>query len=82
MFVTNCTVKTEETMVVSSAPAARSRGKRRQPGDRAAAAAAQEQATGSGDACHPVLCGVCGEKLGMVDGDEVFHFFHVLASNP
>jgi hypothetical protein len=29
---------------------------------------------------HPVCCAVCDTQVGAQDGEEVVHFFHVLAS--
>lgn len=85
MFVTNCAVNKEQAMAAGARPQGSEQRKRRYPGggdgqqsaDGAAGAGAVPQ-----EVCYPVLCGVCGTHLGMQDADEIYHFVHVLASNP
>lgn len=30
---------------------------------------------------HPVRCAVCSTEVAVIDKDEVYHFFHVIAGN-
>lgn len=69
VFVTNCNVDTSR--VVSSSAGQHAAGKRRR-------GAVQEAVVE--EVLHPVLCGVCGTELGVRDDEEVYHFFHCLAS--
>lgn len=45
-----------------------------------AAASAQPQDTEAAERFWPVSCATCGTEVGVVDGDEVYHFFHVFPS--
>ena len=43
--------------------------------------AAAAAAAGAVDVVYPVLCEDCGTQVGVLDVDEVYHFFNVLPSN-
>lgn len=68
VFVTNCDVDTTRT--VQSTASHGATGKRRR----------HVQQDVAEEVLHPVLCGLCGTELGVRDVDEVYHFFHCLAS--
>lgn len=73
VFVMNCDVDT--ALVASSTTQASAAGKRRRAGGNT-----QHAMQDTGEVLHPVLCGVCGTELGVRDSDEVYHFYHCLAS--
>lgn len=69
MFVSNCTVVTEETL---SFPVKQKKLRQKSSG--------QCSADGKDDSFHPVHCSVCKTNVAVYDSDEVYHFFNVLAS--
>ncbi|XP_029899995.1 E2F-associated phosphoprotein isoform X2 [Myripristis murdjan] len=92
MFVMNCTVKRDEVLryKTPSDRQQRSRKKRRrtpkQTTETAAAAAdaAPEPAPRGVDGdelYHPVQCSECSTEVAVLDKDEVYHFFNILASH-
>ncbi|CAL5427382.1 unnamed protein product [Camellia sinensis] len=65
VFVSNCKIKTDE---VSPVGLKRKRGKRRiEYGD-------------GGETFKPVCCSVCSTEVGVIDEEEVYHFFNALPS--
>ncbi|PAA56984.1 hypothetical protein BOX15_Mlig025053g5, partial [Macrostomum lignano] len=70
MFVTNCCVNTNETLNATDATSLGDGGGSRNSGT-----------TNHEEVYHPVRCSVCGTVVAVQDSDEVFHFFHVLASH-
>ncbi|KAL7180772.1 hypothetical protein ACSBR1_039767 [Camellia fascicularis] len=65
VFVSNCKIKTDE---VSPVGLKRKRGKRRiEYGD-------------GGETFKPVCCAVCSTEVGVIDEEEVYHFFNALPS--
>lgn len=74
VFVMNCDVGT--TRIPFSTPSAQSTaGKRRR-----STVMPTMQDSAVEEVIYPVLCGVCGTELGVRDEDEVYHFYHCLAS--
>ena len=45
-----------------------------------AAASAQQQEAEAVERFWPVSCATCGTEVGVMDGEEVYHFFHVFPS--
>ena len=68
VFVTNCRVDSTRVEPVK-APA---QGKRRR--------GRQTAHADPGEVYHPVFCELCGAKVGVVDREEIYHFFGVVAS--
>ncbi|KAG5531572.1 hypothetical protein RHGRI_026249 [Rhododendron griersonianum] len=72
VFVFNCKIKTDEGSNVGSVK--RKRGKRgRNAGD-------NEAGSAGGETFKPVCCSVCSTDIGVIDEEEVYHFFNVLPS--
>lgn len=71
IFVFNCKIKTDETSNVSLK---RKRSKRGRKLDD------DEAGSGSGETFKPVCCSVCSTEVGVIDEEEVYHFFNVLPS--
>mmetsp|Transcript_32113 Transcript_32113/g.91056 ORF Transcript_32113/g.91056 Transcript_32113/m.91056 type:complete len:263 (-) Transcript_32113:159-947(-) len=89
MFVINCEVSNRRYCGArqSSRPAEAGR-KRQLLADEEEERPGAERDSGSGSGGNPVstderlvLCQVCDTELGVMDGDEVFHFFNVFPSN-
>jgi E2F-associated phosphoprotein len=38
--------------------------------------------TAKEDTFHPVKCVECNTEVGVIDSEEVYHFFNVIASHP
>lgn len=72
VFVVNCKVGSERLLRQSiSKPA---RGKRRRESD------ASEVNPAVGERFRQVSCAVCSTEVGVMDGEEVYHFFNVVPS--
>ena len=75
MFVENCTVQKSK---VSAATAHPETG----PGGKAGGASAGSRAGGGGggggEIVSPVECSNCGASVGVMDENEVYHFFGVI----
>ena len=80
MFVMNCRVDTSESLACpEQAPKKKKKKKKNaETLDNNAEATAQPPAS---DLFHPVKCTECGTVVGVIDHDEVYHFFNVLASH-
>lgn len=83
MFVMNCKIDTSELLTV---PEQRQKKKfkkslaNRQDGETSSGTGTASEV--SEDQFHPVKCEECETVVGVVDKDEVYHFFNVLASQP
>jgi hypothetical protein len=75
MFVRNCKIKTDQVLREGKSK----RKKRR--GGRAGDPAAASEGESKGQSYHPVCCEVCSTEVGVLDEDEVYHFFNVIPSN-
>lgn len=91
MFVMNCVVKRDEVLRYKTQqekkPRKRKRRKQQQQTE-AEVAAAAEEAEGAGpsgmdadEVYHPVKCSECSTEVAVLDQDEVYHFFNILASH-
>ena len=74
VFVCNCTIKIDDASLIRSLK--RKRGKR----GRGSADSMAETGPSGGEIFKPVCCSVCSMKVGVIDKDEVYHFFNVLPS--
>ncbi|NXP10470.1 EAPP protein, partial [Thinocorus orbignyianus] len=76
MFVMNCVVNKEEILKYRKKLKKRSK-KMKQSKEPASIESNQEEE----EVYHPVLCNECSTEVAVMDKDEVFHFFNVLASH-
>ncbi len=75
MFVLHCQVIKDEVLkYIPRKSDKRSRKGRKQT--------KSEDTLNSVDRYHPVRCSECNTEVAVVDSDEVFHFFNILASAP
>lgn len=90
MFVMNCRVDTTELLrVPEQAPKKKAKKSKKPaaPSGDAGGASGSGGVTGEGvedgkDKFHPVKCDECDTVVGVIDMDEVYHFFNVLTSLP
>lgn len=91
MFVMNCVVKRDEVLRYKTQQEKKQRKRKRRKqqteADEAAVAVADE-AGGAGpsgmdadEVYHPVKCSECSTEVAVLDKDEVYHFFNILASH-
>lgn len=83
MFVLNCTTKDEESLFCPSENKRKSRKRKREEEkakmlDETVSIPSNAEAK---DIFHPVQCSICKTEVAVVDLDEVYHFFNVLASH-
>ncbi|KAK0573810.1 hypothetical protein LWI29_013939 [Acer saccharum] len=71
IFVVNCKIGNGQVLEISAKP---KKGKRRRESSES------EEATAVAEACKPVCCCICSTNVGIIDMDEVYHFFNVLPS--
>ncbi|CAL1528417.1 unnamed protein product [Lymnaea stagnalis] len=76
MFVMNCTVDHSETLEFPEQAQKKKKKKSLEPGK--ALSSGQHS---SKDSFNPVKCNECNTVVGVIDKDEVYHFFNVLASH-
>ncbi|XP_035757965.1 E2F-associated phosphoprotein [Egretta garzetta] len=74
MFVMNCFVNKEE--ILKYRKKLKKRGKKMKRGEETIQSNQEEE-----EVYHPVLCTECSTEVAVMDKDEVFHFFNVLASH-
>ena len=77
MFVLNCQIIRNEVLEYVPKPDKRSRKRQRK-----CVTMEESSKSDEADRYHPVHCSECNTEVAVVDGDEVFHFFNVLASAP
>ncbi|GMS91562.1 hypothetical protein PENTCL1PPCAC_13737, partial [Pristionchus entomophagus] len=79
MFVENCQIDEEEQLTIekTSKEKRKERQKRRKEGGPSGAGI-----LGEGDFFKAVRCAVCTTKVAVIDHDEVYHFFNILAVYP
>jgi len=71
MFVHNCKIDRSESLVF------RKKGKKKRRSSKG-----REMPTLPDEEYHPVVCSECGAVVAVLDHDEVYHFFDVIASLP
>lgn len=72
MFVTNCDIKRDQILRQPKPRKSRRHVESGKP---------QENADRD-EVFHPVCCSGCATEVGVLDRDEVYHFFNVIPSNP
>ncbi|KAJ1929139.1 hypothetical protein IWQ60_001450 [Tieghemiomyces parasiticus] len=85
MFVENCQVAKDRILRFGSQPTTSSSSTltsaEQQPASDPGSKANSPNPQGLADeAYHPVECRVCNTEIAVMDEDEVYHFFHVIAS--
>ncbi|XP_030307862.1 E2F-associated phosphoprotein [Calypte anna] len=75
MFVMNCVVNKEEILKY------RKKVKRRNKKMKHSKESTSMQSNEEEELYHPVMCTECSTEVAVMDKDEVFHFFNVLASH-
>ncbi|KAM3842529.1 E2F-associated phosphoprotein [Diretmus argenteus] len=89
MFVMNCTVKKDEVLrYKTQEKKQRSRKRRKGQKETTTVAAVEElpapaapRGMGEEEVYHPVQCTECSTEVAVLDKDEVYHFFNILASH-
>ncbi|KAM6358498.1 LOW QUALITY PROTEIN: E2F-associated phosphoprotein [Alca torda] len=76
MFVMNCVVKKEK--ILKYRKKVKKRSKKMKHSQETASIQSNEEEE---EVYHPVLCTECSTEVAVMDKDEVFHFFNVLASH-
>ncbi|GLT30929.1 hypothetical protein SLA2020_057020 [Shorea laevis] len=71
IFVLNCKIENDQVRQAREKP---KRGKRKR------VSSESETAVTDGEMIKPVCCSVCSTEVGVIDEDEVYHFFNVLPS--
>ncbi|XWS39598.1 hypothetical protein CRYUN_Cryun18bG0068900 [Craigia yunnanensis] len=74
IFVVNCKIENDKFRREKIKPK-KKKGKRRRESSENETVAA-----GGGETFKPVCCSVCATEVGVIDEDEVYHFFNVLPS--
>ena len=86
MFVMHCKVNTSEILSVPEQATKKkfkkSKKSKSTADSRESAGSSVEPSSDSKDKFHPVSCEECDTVVGVVDMDEVYHFFNVLPSQP
>uniref|UniRef100_A0A1A7WJ29 E2f-associated phosphoprotein n=1 Tax=Iconisemion striatum TaxID=60296 RepID=A0A1A7WJ29_9TELE len=79
MFVMNCTVKRDEVLRYKTQQLRKQRKRKR--GQKAEPSAdAPTNSMDADEVYHPVKCSECSTEVAVIDKDEVYHFFNILAS--
>ena len=78
MFVSNCRVIKDEKLTYTAKPDKKSR--KRKGRSKKSEDVMNEAPCESSNQFHPVKCSECNTDVAVIDADEVFHFFNVLAS--
>lgn len=73
MFVVNCEI-TDKKVFPHGSKKRRKNRKARKPEE------AEEESSTSVEAVSQVCCSVCSTEVGVIDKDEVYHFYDVLPS--
>lgn len=87
MFVMNCLVKRDEVLRYKTQQEKKQR-KRKRRRQQQEAEPATDEAEGAGpsgmdadEVYHPVKCSECSTEVAVLDKEEVYHFFNILASH-
>ncbi|XP_023842675.1 E2F-associated phosphoprotein [Salvelinus sp. IW2-2015] len=86
MFVMNCTVNKEEILRYKTLNEKNLRNRKRKGRQPEPTAAIEATDSGvvvgmGGEIYHPVQCTECSTEVAVLDKDEVYHFFNILASH-
>ena len=92
MFVTNCSVNYDQTVKIKSSNKKKKKifKRHRKRAEQAATDSANSlektnknnsTEENTEDLYHPVNCCQCKTEVGVIDKDEVYHFFNVVASH-
>lgn len=88
MFVMNCTVKTEQLLRYQDQQKSKNKNKRKRKGRGRGRRGEEEEecpAPPAGldpeEVYRPVCCSECSTEVAVLDKDEVYHFFNILASH-
>ncbi|KAK6931753.1 E2F-associated phosphoprotein [Dillenia turbinata] len=73
IFVVNCKIKSDQTF--------RSGSQKPRKGKRCRDSSEESHPIGC-ESLKPVCCSVCSTEVGVIDEDEVYHFFNVIPSEP
>ncbi|KAJ1702071.1 hypothetical protein LUZ63_001850 [Rhynchospora breviuscula] len=79
MFVRNCTVKTDQILREEKKRKKPKRKRNTNAGPESGLSEPKEDARGP--IYRPVCCSVCSTEVGVLDDEEVYHFFDVIPSN-
>ncbi|KAJ0970045.1 hypothetical protein J5N97_022922 [Dioscorea zingiberensis] len=74
MFVTNCEIKSDKLPPQQKVKQMKLKNHSKSRGN------PQEDTETDDDAYRQVCCSVCSTQVGIIDKNEVYHFFHVLPS--
>ncbi|ESQ40775.1 hypothetical protein EUTSA_v10014924mg [Eutrema salsugineum] len=74
VFVVNCEVDKDKVLQHSAVPS--KVGKRMRDSEK------QETGSADNERLNPVICSTCSTEIGVVDGEEIYHFFNVIPSEP
>ena len=83
MFVMNCRIVRDEVLRYAPGLTKKERKRRRgphAPNSGGEGSAPREGAGSDSEEFHPVRCSECNTEVAVIDKEEVFHFFNVLAS--
>ena len=87
MFVTNCSVNYDQTVKMKSGNKKKKKifKRHRKRAERTAMESANSNNSNEENSeeehYHPVNCCKCKTEVGVIDKDEVYHFFNVVASH-
>lgn len=88
MFVMNCVVKREEVLRYKTQQEKKQRKRKRRKQQQQQTEATADEAEEAGpsgmdadEVYHPVKCSECSTEVAVLDKDEVYHFFNILASH-
>ncbi|XP_053700386.1 E2F-associated phosphoprotein [Synchiropus splendidus] len=81
MFVMNCTIKKEEVLRYQTKKDRRARSQKKKSQRSPGASEPTPAGMSSDEVYHPVQCSECSTEVAVLDKDEVFHFFNILASH-
>ncbi|XP_056867864.1 LOW QUALITY PROTEIN: E2F-associated phosphoprotein [Takifugu flavidus] len=83
MFVMNCTVKPDEVLRYQTKSDRKQRNRKRRKVETTPEEAAELTPAGmdADETYHPVCCTECSTEVAVLDKDEVYHFFNILASH-
>lgn len=83
MFVMNCTVKSDEVLRYQTKSDRKQRNRKRRKLETTPEPAGEPTPAGmeADESYHPVCCTECSTEVAVLDKDEVYHFFNILASH-
>ncbi|KAL4186105.1 hypothetical protein AMTRI_Chr09g12570 [Amborella trichopoda] len=81
MFVRNCTIKTNQ-ILHSPSVSKRKQAKAKEKIKDSKNSGEPSENGEEDEIFRPVCCSICKTEVAVMDKDEVYHFFNILASNP